>query len=375
MTRLSLLLSASLIGLTAAPVFAEETGTVFSTNPGVRLSFSGQVNRGVLFADDGEETETFFVDNDNSSTRFRFKAEGDIASNTVAGINIEIEAESNSTAEVSQDRRNVSDVEFLNPRKLEFFIAGDNFGRVTVGMGDTVSNNASEVDLSGTAVVGYSSVEDAAGGIQFRDGAGNLSGTTIGAAFTNLDGLSRQDRLRYDTPSFGGLTLSASAGVAGSGETGDEFYDVAARYKGNFGAVKVDSALAYVQTPNDDEIVNGSVSFLHEDSGLSLTLAGATMEFDDPTDDRDTLFGYVKVGYKTDAITQMGKTAFAIDYAYNEDVLQVGDESTSVGLLAVQNITAINSELYVGVRNYELERPGASFEDVTIILAGARIRF
>jgi len=258
MTRLSLLLSASLIGLTAAPVFAEETGTVFSTNPGVRLSFSGQVNRGVLFADDGEETETFFVDNDNSSTRFRFKAEGDIASNTVAGINIEIEAESNSTAEVSQDRRNVSDVEFLNPRKLEFFIAGDNFGRVTVGMGDTVSNNASEVDLSGTAVVGYSSVEDAAGGIQFRDGAGNLSGTTIGAAFTNLDGLSRQDRLRYDTPSFGGLTLSASAGVAGSGETGDEFYDV---------------------------------------------------------------------------------------------------------------------ELYVGVRNYELERPGASFEDVTIILAGARIRF
>jgi len=266
MTRLSLLLSASLIGLTAAPVFAEETGTVFSTNPGVRLSFSGQVNRGVLFADDGEETE-------------------------------------------------------------------------------------------------------------FRDGAGNLSGTTIGAAFTNLDGLSRQDRLRYDTPSFGGLTLSASAGVAGSGEAGDEFYDVAARYKGNFGAVKVDSALAYVQTPNDDEIVNGSVSFLHEDSGLSLTLAGATMEFDDPTDDRDTLFGYVKVGYKTDAITQMGKTAFAIDYAYNEDVLQVGDESTSVGLLAVQNITAINSELYVGVRNYELERPGASFEDVTIVLAGARIRF
>jgi len=307
MTRLSLLLSASLIGLTAAPVFAEETGTVFSTNPGVRLSFSGQVNRGVLFADDGEETETFFVDNDNSSTRFRFKAEGDIASNTVAGINIEIEAESNSTPFPTMPPRSISQ------------------GRRLLG-----------IPALKMPLVGFSSA-------------------TARAIF----------RARR----------SASAGVAGSGETGDEFYDVAARYKGNFGAVKVDSALAYVQTPNDDEIVNGSVSFLHEDSGLSLTLAGATMEFDDPTDDRDTLFGYVKVGYKTDAITQMGKTAFAIDYAYNEDVLQVGDESTSVGLLAVQNITAINSELYVGVRNYELERPGASFEDVTIVLAGARIRF
>lgn len=375
MTRLSLLLSASLLGLSAAPVFAEDSGTVLSLNSGVRLSFSGQVNRGILFADDGTDQETFFVDNDNSSTRFRFEAEGDIGNNTVAGINIEIEAESNSTARVSQDQQNVSDATFLNPRKLEFFIAGDSFGRVSVGQGDTASNNASEVDLSGTAVVGYSGVEDAAGGIQFRDGAGNLSGTTIGAAFTNLDGLSRQDRLRYDTPSFGGFTFSASAGVAGSGEAGDEFYDVAARYKGNFGGVKVDSALAYAQTATDDEIINGSLSFLHQDSGVSLTLAGGAQEYDDPADDRDTIFGYVKAGYQTDALTSLGTSAFAIDYAYNEDVIQVGDESTSIGLLAVQNIDAVNSELYLGVRNYELERPGASFDDVTVVLAGARIRF
>jgi len=375
MTRLTLLLSASLMALSSAPVFADDSNFVLSTNSGIRLSFSGQVNRGVLFADDGTETETFFVDNDNSSTRFRFEAEGDIDASTTAGINIEIQAESNSTANVTQNQQNISDADFLSPRKLEFFIAGDSFGRVTVGQGDTASNNTSEVDLSGTAVVGYSGVEDIAGGIQFRDGAGNLSGTTIGAAFTNLDGLSRQDRLRYDTPSFGGLALSASAGVAGSGADSDEFYDVAAKYKGNFGAFKFDSAIAYAVAPNDDEIINGSVSVLHEDSGFSLTLAGGAQERDDPADDRDTVFGYAKVGYQTEDLTPWGTSAFAIDYAYNEDVIQSGDESTSFGVLAVQNIDAINSELYVGVRNFELDRPGSSFDDVTVVLAGARIRF
>lgn len=124
--------------------------------------------------DDGVDTETFFVDNDNSSPRFWIQADGKINEGLRDGLNIEIEAESNSTAEVPQDQRNVPDEDFLNPRKLEFFLDGDRFGRVTVGQGDTASNEASEVDLSGTAVVGYSGVEDAAGGIQFRDGNDGL---------------------------------------------------------------------------------------------------------------------------------------------------------------------------------------------------------
>ncbi len=38
---------------------------------------SGQLNRAVLYADDGESAKWFFVDNDNSSTRFRFRGSND----------------------------------------------------------------------------------------------------------------------------------------------------------------------------------------------------------------------------------------------------------------------------------------------------------
>ncbi|MEL6683206.1 MAG: porin [Pseudomonadota bacterium] len=366
-----LLISAGVAALATSPVFADGHGTtVLSGGTGVELTFSGQVNRGVLFVDDGADNSTFFVDNDNSSTRFRFTADGAINENWSAGLNIEIQAESNSTADVTQDNANPDSSNFLSERKLEAYIQGDNFGRLTFGQGDTASNNTSEVDLSGTAVVSYSGVEDFAGGIQFTED-GQLSGTTIGDAFTNLDGLSRRDRIRYDTPSFGGLTLSGSVGAGDAGN--EEFYDIAAQYSGDFGAFKLDSAVAYAVNEDDDEIVNGSVSVLSEDTGLSLTLAGGNQEFDAGGD--DVTFAYVKAGYQTDALTSLGKTALAVDYAENENVLALDDQATSYGLLAVQKIDAVGTEVYLGVRNYELDVPGETFDDVTAVLAGARIKF
>jgi len=368
--KTTLLITASLLALGAAPAFAETT--VESGGTGLNLKLSGQVNRGVLFADDGQDTNTFFVDNDNSSTRFRLTGDAAINEDWRAGFNIEIQAESNSTASVNQNEPNPSSEDFLSERKLEGYIEGTNFGRLTIGQGDTASNNTSEVDLSGTAVVGYSGVEDAAGGVLFRNGDGTLSDVSVGAAFTNLDGLSRRDRLRYDTPSFGGLTFSASVG-ADSEEADETFYDVAANYKGDVGGVKVAGAVAYAsQTVGgaDQEIINGSVSALL-DSGFSLTLAGGNQETDGVAD--DVTFGYVKAGYQADW-TSLGKTALAVDYAVNENVLGLDDESTSYGLLAVQNIDSVGTELYAGVRTYEVDGAG-DLDDVTVVLAGARFKF
>ncbi|MEJ6401435.1 porin [Yoonia sp. 2307UL14-13] len=367
--KITYLVTASLLALSTAPAFAE---TVESGGTGLSLKLSGQVNRGVLFADDGTDTNTFFVDNDNSSTRFRLTGEAPINDDWRAGFNIEIQAESNSTADVNQNDPNPSSENFLSERKLEGYIEGNSFGRLTFGQGDTASNNTSEVDLSGTAVVGYSGVEDAAGGVLFRNADGTLSDTSVGAAFTNLDGLSRRDRVRYDTPSFGGLSFAASVG-ADSEDADETFYDIAANYKGRFGSLQVAGAVAYAnQTVADaeQEIVNGSFSALH-DSGFSLTLAGGVQETEGVSD--DVTFGYVKAGYQADW-TSLGTTALAVDYAVNEHVLGLDDESTSYGLLAVQNIDAVGTELYAGLRNYEVDGAG-DLDDVTVLLAGARFKF
>ena len=368
--RSFLFVTASALAVSSAPGFAQESGNaVASANTGIRLTFSGQVNRGVLFADDGVSNETFFVDNDNSSTRFRFTGEGDFGDGWTAGVNIEIQAESNSTASVNQITQNTGGgSDFLSERKLEFYFENDKFGRLSVGQGDTASNSTSEVDLSGTSIIAYSGVADFAGGILFRDGAGALTMVNVGSVVTNLDGLSRADRVRYDTPSLAGFTLSGSVGA-------DSIYDVATRYNNTFGGFKVGGALAYSMNAADDETINGSVSLLHQDTGISLTLAGGSVSRDLATDLRDTQFGYVKVGYQTDRISSLGTTAFSVDYSRSDDVAAVGDEATSYSLVAVQKIDRIGTDIYFGVRNYELTRPGSTFQDVTAVLAGARLKF
>lgn len=342
-----------------------QPGVVKSGGDTVKLSVSGQVNRGILYADDGGQSDVFHVDNDNSSTRIRLIGEAKPSENLTIGTNIEVQFESNSTAAVNQNsKRNVGPNNFTE-RKLELYIDSPLIGRVTVGQGDTASNSTSEVDLSGTSVVGYSGVADLAGGILFRDNAGNLTATNVGSVFSNLDGLSRDDRIRYDTPSMGGVKLSTSF-------VADDRWDAALRYGGDFGPVKAAAAIAY-SDPNSSAIdnrVNGSLSLLHN-SGLNFTAAAGR---DDSNDNRDPEFWYVKLGYKNQ-FNSWGPTALAVDYYNGEDIAQAGDESTVYGAFAVQNLSDYGTEFYLGMRNYELERQGAELDDVFAVLGGARVKF
>jgi hypothetical protein len=47
----------------------------------VDFKISGQINRGILWADNGNDSDLKFVDNDNSSTRFRFTGSNDFENN------------------------------------------------------------------------------------------------------------------------------------------------------------------------------------------------------------------------------------------------------------------------------------------------------
>ena len=125
------------------------------------------------------------------------------------------------------------------------------------------------MDLSRTDVVLYSSVSDIVAGLQFRTRGGkNLTGIKVSDAFNDQDGLSRQSRLRYDTPSFYGFSL---AGSVVSNQRAD-----AALFWGGQGYGFKAAAAAAVSDPNQNNTdlrYNGSFSMLHEHTGLNLTLS------------------------------------------------------------------------------------------------------
>jgi hypothetical protein len=92
----------------------------------------------------------------------------------------------------------------------------EKWGTLRLGQGDTATNGTSEVDLSGTDVAAYSSVDDVGGNFEFRDN-GVGTGITVSDSRSNFDGLSRKDRVRYDTPKWAGFFASGSVGNNSSG--------------------------------------------------------------------------------------------------------------------------------------------------------------
>ena len=327
----------------------------------VEVKLSGQINRAVMWADNGKDSEVFNVDNDNSSTRFRFTGSEEVNDSVKVGVVWENEFQSNASNNVDIGQENDGTSAF-NDRKLEAYFVMP-FGKVSIGQGDGAGNGTSEEDLSGTSVIMYSGVNDTAGSINFRDNDDNKI-ATIDSTRSNFDGLSRNDRLRYDTPKFGGATLSVS------GTNGDA-YELAARYSGDFDSLgKITAAIAYVdankRTDPEYTQIGGSVSWLHT-SGINLTVSSGSRDIDNTGTDPVNYYG--KLGYKFDI------HAIAVEYGVTEDLAQNKDESKNYGLAYV--IKPWNGvEFYSTYRMYELDRDGTSnIEDVRQVMVGTRVKF
>ncbi len=342
----------------------------------VDFKISGQINRAILWGDNGNDNDTKFVDNDNSSTRFRFTGGNDFDEAWRVGIVWEVEMQSNASNDTDIDiteNGDTSDVDF-NERKIEFYVNHKKFGRLWLGQGDTASNSTSEVDLSGTDVVTYSSIEDMAGGFRFRDDDDNIV-TSIGGAFSNFDGYSRRDRVRYDSPKFGPVFFSGSYM---NGQT----WDVAGRFAYQWeGVGKLAAAGHYTGANNNRDPFkqwSASASWLF-DFGLNFTVsAGGRYDFERPDDldsDEDPYNIFGKVGWKFD------KWAFSADYTYSEDVERDDDEAQSIAAAAVWNVWE-SVQFYGCYRWHDLDRdsdqrdPGVgSAEDIHAVMVGGRVKF
>lgn len=333
----------------------------------------GQINKGVLYFDDGVEPLTFaIVDNANSSSRAGFRGLATLNDDWTVGGNYEFEWNPYSTNNVNQLNIGEFDWDTWLLRKAELYFTSETIGKFWFGQGSMASDGTAEVDYSGTTVIGYSAVADLAGGPLFRLDDGTLSGVAVKDAFSNFDGVGRKLRARYDTPSWEGFSFSTSLGTQVVPTiTEVPVWDVAARYENEFGDFKVGGAVAFSVPGEDQSIIDGSFSALHVPTGISLTVAGAVENNPSATDGH---YIYGKLGYQAD-LFDWGASAISIDAYFGEDIAADGSDSHSIGAQFVQNIDYLQTEVYLGARTYDYNEDVATFDEGFAVLSGARLKF
>jgi hypothetical protein len=385
-------------GMGATAVAKEGARVIHSAKDQVKLRVSGQINRAVVFADDGFQTQTRHVDVDFSSSRFRWQADAKVNNDIKIGgvIEVQVEPNSNFGNRGGGDQDTESGTESntnsrLSPRKVEFWIHHNQFGRVYVGKGDPGSNgsNNTTAHAGGVAMLN-SSTALVYGGLEFKTARGSgATSATVNQVNSDLDGLTRANRIRYDTPVFAGFQGRVSHLDAGS-------YDLTLLYNGKILDSKVKAALAYSDSSGqslagrDGELINGALSFVHS-SGFGLTGAFGIQSRDDQEQDQtasgintngssqDPTMYYLSAHFQR-KFTELGTTFIGFAYQENSEQNQARDTARAYQVSVLQHIDAAAFELYATYAHYELDRSAAngvdtSFKDLDVVLVGGRLKF
>ncbi|MGD1983313.1 MAG: hypothetical protein PVF93_05350 [Chromatiaceae bacterium] len=332
----------------------------------VKLSISGHVNRMVSIIDDGDETDTYFVDNDASESQIRFVGTAEATDDLTLGTIIELSIAPNKSGSV--DQLNQEENNTFDQRRTEITLDSKQWGLLSLGKGFTASYGTGAVDLSRTNVISYATLADLAGSVFFRESdSGDLTDLRIFQAFNSFDGLSRQNRLRYDSPNLAGFRVATSA-------ISDNRYDAALRWGGQSSGFKAAGAIA-VADPDEDNAdlqYNGSFAVLHKDTGLNAAISLGLLERDDQDDQQNYFFklGWIKKFFP------VGDTAFSVDYTRSLNLPTDDDDGYSVAAAAVQHFDKYGTELFGVYRVHSLDRDDeADVDDIGVAAIGARVKF
>jgi hypothetical protein len=374
-----------------------EATTARKGNRRVSLTISGQVTTHIMAWDDGNDSNTYVVDNTAGAggSGFTFAGTAKINPNVTAGFDLALGvstgARSNQVSQTDDDGGATGDTNIAVLR-ANWYLDHKTLGRITVGRINTASAGATAVDLGGAGVIANVNLSYWNGG--FQSGVGTWSALLGG----NVGGsaLSRANGVMYSTPTFGGFSASVSGGE-------DDYWDAALRYAGEFSGFRIAAAIAYTDNVGGfgefggiggeaggavkPTSVKGSASVLHVGSGLFLTGAYVNQDHD-TAGFNDTTLWYVQGGISKNWFG-LGNTVLYGEYGRVEDGLATltSSEATVWGLGVVQHIDAAAMELYLSYRRYSGEATDVievdeqsvtrhrDANDFDVVVGGARIRF
>ena len=343
------------------------------------VSVSGQVNRAIRFADNGVNSDVQNIDGSASKSRFRFTAEGELMPGITAGAHIEYGSSSNPGGGLDVEAEDKSAA--FDARHSLLYFSGD-FGKVTLGNAPAAGNGVMWSSHNGAWMgTEYSPDTNSGLGVMMTDGmaykrcspikpddqeiehaldaAGHhdiptemCTAQSVFSFFPSVN-IGRKNTLRYDTPSIGPISVSAS--VQKDSATGHS-WSFGASLSHDVGAANVMAGLIYM----DDVLgIAGGLAFAN---GTSVNAAWGSD--DDSGEDYEDM--YINVSHS------WGSMNVAVDYRSTENGSNM--EGRAIGLGA-QYALGGGVDVYAGFNSYSFDAPGEDLEDINAFHVGSRVRF
>jgi len=382
-----------------------EATTVRKGNRKVSLTLSGWVAQQVTWWDDGAESNAYVTGIGTTlATHTKFTGEAQITPGWTAGYVLHIEWEANDpllglNQNVDDNPTNV----FIN--QSYWFIKSDRLGKFSLGhLSPASDNTAILVDGSGSLVPANWVLFEGAGFFT-RSGGGDNTTKWADISFCNFSGLGiggdcvagPGNFVRYDSPTFGGFSVSADWGE-------DDIWDVAARFAGEAAGFKLAVAASDAETTDNNPLIFGTTGITtsyfqigaylqHVPTGLWAYGAYGREDAGDLHDALGIGFlddhperWYVKAGIRQ-RWSSLGHTVIYGEYAKGDD--QISPFAANLGIFdaeqkvwgagIVQEIDAAAMSIWLKYRNFDGEATDDGgkfdFEELHQVTFGALISF
>jgi predicted porin len=355
----------------------------------VDVEMYGQVNKNALTVDDGRNTDTVFVDNHKSESRFGLKGAQALDNGLTASFLLESAIASNpsnaftqSTATTNSSTPAVTaNTASFAERQARVGLSGA-WGGAYLGHQSTAIDSVRDQDLVGVRdVMGSSYASDFGSSLAFRaNGTGaTVAGRTIAGAGAP-DVQDRAQSVRYDSPIFAGLQGRASFEQGGNFD-GSVFYDGALaglKTKAALGQSRINNSANNVAN-NVSARTDASVSVAHA-SGLAGTLGYNRLSLANKATGQDTPTSwYAKAGYAWDAYE------VAADYGHSSHYSSTTANATPLAVVNSDKLTSfgVGAQYNMGqgvsvaalYRNFSMDRTGFDLSDINMYGVNMRVKF
>ena len=347
------LLVLAIAGVMATPMVAHA----------VKYKLSGQINRAIVFQDDGEQSAVRHVDNTASGTHFRLKGSEEMGNGMKVGFYWEAQTQSSRSFTQRPDLNSDGSNGFpADLRQANVFFTG-NWGKLTLGQTDGAGNGATESDWvpSGS----YHGRTSMTGGLRWRTSGGATTGLSESSTFNEFDAFSRHDVVRYDSPKLGPVKIAASVG-------NDSVWELGLFGDADIGGGNLLFAAFYgedgqgVRSGGTDSRWGGSVRYQFAQG----TKISGTYAENETNAGADADVFTVGIGHS------WGNNTVSVHYSQASDVTAgFDDEAWNIGF--DHNIPKAKTNVYASFFHTELDGPAGfgNVEDHNTFVVGARVKF